>query len=56
MRFPKKKGGTVLFDAAKAAEVRRNFREGVRRAVLPRIRAIDRWLERDGRRLDDFWL
>jgi len=48
MRFKKKKGGTVLFDSdKKAAEVRRNSREGVARAVMPRIRAIDLWLERD---------
>ncbi len=56
MRFPKKEGGTVLFSAARSAQIRRNFREGVARAVLPRIRAIDRWLERDSTRLDEFWL
>ena len=57
MRFKKKEGGSVLFkDPDKAAEVRRNLREGVACALEPRMRAIDRWLERDRARLDEFFL
>lgn len=56
IKFRKKKGGDVLFDAAKSTTVRRNLREGVALAVAPRIRAIDLWLERARARQNDFVL
>ena len=57
MRFKKKEGGSVLFkDPDKAAEVRRNLREGVARAVRPQMEAIDKWLREDSKRLPEFWI